>query len=158
MKALIPAIVLGAFFAGPAFGDDAVSIVQNVSQKWEKAYHARDATALTALYTKNAVLLPQGVDHPLSGEGAIHKYYEDAAKETINNFSVRTTEGKMIGSDTAYGAGTWSADVPGQGGSASMHVIGTFLSVVARDGSDWRLKADTWNMMPPAQPQKEAAK
>lgn len=158
MKALIPAIALGALFAGPAFGEDAVSIVQNVAQKWEKAYDARDAVAVTALYTKDAVLLPQGVDHPLSGEAAIHKYYEDAVKQPISSFSIRTTEGKMIGSDTAYGAGTWSADVPGQGGSASMHVTGTFLSVAARAGSDWRLKADTWNMMPPAQPQKEAAK
>jgi ketosteroid isomerase-like protein len=58
VKALTPAIALGAFLAGPAFGEDAVSAVQNLGQKWVKAYDARDAAALTALYTKNAVLLP----------------------------------------------------------------------------------------------------
>ena len=73
MKALISAIALGAVLAGPAFGEDAASIVQALGQKWEKAYDAQNAMALAALYTKNAVLLPQGVDRPLTGEAAIRK-------------------------------------------------------------------------------------
>ena len=138
MKALIPAIALGALLAGPAFGEDAVSIVQNLGQKWVKAYDARDAAALTALYTKNAVLLPQGVDHPLNGEAAIRKFCEDAVKQPANNMSIKPTEGRMTGPDVGYGAGTWSADVPGQNGGASTHVMGTFLSVIEREGSDWK--------------------
>ncbi|MBV9251692.1 MAG: DUF4440 domain-containing protein [Acetobacteraceae bacterium] len=151
MKALIPVIALGAFLASPAFAEDAVSITQNLGQQWKKAYDARDAAALTALYAKDAVLLPQGVDHPLSGEAAIRDYYDDEVKHPVSNFIIKTTQGKMTGPDVGYGAGTWSADVPGQNGGPSMHVMGTFLSVVAREGADWKLRADTWNMVPPAQ-------
>jgi uncharacterized protein (TIGR02246 family) len=158
MKALIPAIALGAFLAGPAFGEDAASIVQNLGQKWIKAYDAQDAAALAALYTKNAVLLPQGVDLPLNGEAAIRKYYGDAVKQPITNMSIKATEGQMTGPDMGYGAGTWSADIPGQNGGAPTHIMGTFLSIVAHEGPDWKFQADTWNMMPPAQPQKEATK
>src|SRR5690348_7486683 len=43
VKALIPAIAFCAFLSGPAFGEDAVSIVQSLGQKWAKAYDARDA-------------------------------------------------------------------------------------------------------------------
>jgi uncharacterized protein (TIGR02246 family) len=114
VKALISAIALGAVLAGPAFGEDAASIVQTLGQKWEKAYDAQNAMALAALYTKNAVLLPQGVDRPLTGEAAIRKYYEDAVKQPVNNMSIKATEGKITGPDVGYSAGTWSADIPGQ--------------------------------------------
>jgi ketosteroid isomerase-like protein len=70
--------------------------------------------------------------------------------------SIKATEGRMTGPDVGYGAGTWSADIPGQNGGASTHIMGTFLSVIEREGSDWKFQADTWNMMPPTQPQKEA--
>jgi uncharacterized protein (TIGR02246 family) len=158
VKALISAIALGVVLAGPAFGEDAASIVQTLGQKWEKAYDAQNAMALAALYTKNAVLLPQGVDRPLTGEAAIRKYYEDAVKQPVNNMSIKATEGKITGPDVGYGAGTWSADIPGQNGGAPTHITGTFLSVVGREGSDWKFQADTWNMMPLSQPQKEATK
>jgi hypothetical protein len=46
---------------------------------------------------------------------------------------------------------------PGQNGGPATHVGGTWLNVVALQGNDWKLSADTWNMMPPP-PAKEATK
>src|SRR5262249_35159502 len=42
--------------------------------KWNEAFNKKDAAALTALYTADAVLLPQGVDQPIIGAVNIRKY------------------------------------------------------------------------------------
>ena len=107
MKALISAVALGAFLAGPAFGEDAASIVQSLGQKWVIAYNAQDAAALAALYTKTALLLPQGVDVPLNGEAAIRKYFGDAVKQPVANMSIKATEGR----DDRPRYGLWCRDV-----------------------------------------------
>ena len=157
MKALIPAILLGALLAGPAFGEDAVSVTQNLADQWGKAYTARSADALTALYTKDAVLLPPGTERPLSGESAIHQYFEELVKQPpMQKFGAKAIEGRMTAPDAGFAAGTFGGDMPNPTTGASSHVMGTFLCVVAREETGWKFRSDAWNLLPSAQPPEQA--
>ncbi len=92
--------------AAPAFAQDAKAIVEQGSQEWLKAYNAGDAAALTARYTKDAELLPQGVADPLIGETSIRKFFDDEVKHRLVNLSIPVTEAKMLSPDSLFVAGT----------------------------------------------------
>jgi ketosteroid isomerase-like protein len=106
-----------------------------------------NSAALTALYSKDATLLPQGVAEPLMGE-SISKYFDSAVKQRLVKLALPVAEAKMISSDSLFDAGTWTAEVPGEKGAAATPLSGTYLTVWYREGSAWRIRADTWNMMP----------
>ena len=55
----------------PAFVQDARTIAEQITRKWEQAVNAGDAAVLTALYTKDAALLPHGIATPQIGEISI---------------------------------------------------------------------------------------
>lgn len=155
LKRLMLPLLLG--IATPAFAaDDAKTIAERGAAKWVESYNKGDAAALTALYTTDAVLLPQGSDQPIVGAAAIRKFFDDWLKQRLSNGSIPVSEAKMIDQNHLWAAGTWSGDVPGQNGGSATHVGGTWLNVMTLDGAEWKLSADTWNMMPP--PATSAAK
>jgi ketosteroid isomerase-like protein len=64
---------------GPAFAaEDA-----KTSDKWIEAYYKNDAAALTALYTADAVLLPQGSAQPIANN--IRKFMDEMIKQKLGN-------------------------------------------------------------------------
>jgi uncharacterized protein (TIGR02246 family) len=139
-------IVLALTFAvvAPAFAaDDAKTIAQQLDDKWIEAYSKNDAAALTALYTVDAVLLPQGSAQPIIGASNIHKFMDEMIKQKLENMVLPVAQANMLDSKSLYQAGTWAADAGGQ------HVVGTYMSVIVLDGANWKYRADTWNMMPP---------
>jgi uncharacterized protein (TIGR02246 family) len=138
--------VLALTFAvvAPAIADDAKSIAQRLDDKWIEAFNKKDAAALAALYTADAVLLPQGADQPIVGTENIRKFMDQMVKEKIENMALPVAQATMIDPNSLYQAGTWTADAGGQ------QIKGTFLSVLAKDGSNWKYRADTWNMVPPS--------
>jgi uncharacterized protein (TIGR02246 family) len=134
-----------------AFAQDARTIAEQITQTWAQTVNAGDAAALTALYTKDAALLPPGIATPLIGETRIRKYYDDFVKNTRRgrSVSVLVTESKMLSPDSVFMVGTWSADAPGENGGAGRHLFGTYSSIFVREGSDWLCGADTWHEIPP---------
>jgi uncharacterized protein (TIGR02246 family) len=143
MKRTLYALVLTFAVVAPAFADDAKSIAQRLDDQWIAAFNNKDAAALTALYTADAVLLPQGVDQPIIGADNIRKFMDQMLAQKIDNMALPLAEANMLDPKHLYQAGTWSADAGGQ------HINGTYLSVIAEDGGGWKYRADTWNMMPP---------
>jgi DNA-binding winged helix-turn-helix (wHTH) protein/ketosteroid isomerase-like protein len=143
----IPPLLFPVMYAlrAPAFVQDARTIAEQITDKWEQAVNAGDAAALTALYTKDAALLPHGVATPQIGEISIRRYFDDFVKITRCNLLLLVTESKMLNPDGVFMVGTWSADVSGKNGGASTHLCGTYSSIFVREGSDWRCRADTWN-------------
>ena len=143
----IPALLFPFMYAlpAPAFVQDARMIAEQITRKWEHAVNAGDAAALTALYTKDAALLPHGIPTPQIGEISIRRYFDDFVKITRRNLSLLVTESKMLSPDGVFMVGTWSADVAGKNGGAGTHVCGTYSSIFVREGSDWRCRADNWN-------------
>ena len=75
---LAVAASLNAIVIAPAFAaDDAKSIAERVIAKWGEIYNKGDAAAMTALYTSDAALLPQGSDQPIIGQANIRKFFDD---------------------------------------------------------------------------------
>jgi DNA-binding winged helix-turn-helix (wHTH) protein/ketosteroid isomerase-like protein len=143
----IPALLFPFMCAlpAPAFVQDARPIAEQITRKWEQVVNAGDAAALTALYTKDAALLPHGIATPQIGETSIRRYYDDFVKITRRNLSLLVTESKMLSPDGVFMVGTWSAEVAGENGGAGTHRCGTYSSIFVREGSDWLCRADSWN-------------
>jgi uncharacterized protein (TIGR02246 family) len=136
-------LVLTFAVVAPALADDPKTIAQRLDDKWLEAFNKKDAAALTALYTADAVLLPQGKDQPIIGANNIRNFMDEMIKEKVEHMVLPVAEANMLDQKSLYQAGTWAADVGGQ------HVTGTYMSVVVQEGADWTYRADTWNMMPP---------
>jgi uncharacterized protein (TIGR02246 family) len=144
MKKALSVLALTFAVVGPAFAtEDAKTIAQRLDDKWIEAYYKNDAAALTALYTADAVLLPQGSAQPIIGANNIRKFMDEMIKQKLQNMVLPVAQANMLDPKSLYQAGTWTADAGGQ------HVSGTYLSVIALDGANWKYRADTWNMMPP---------
>ena len=143
MKKTLCVLVLTFAVVAPALADDAKTIAQRLDDKWIEAFNKKDAAALTALYTADAVLLPQGKDQPIIGANNIRNFMDEMIKEKLENMVLPVAEANMLDQKSLYQAGTWAADVGGQ------HVTGTYMSVVVQEGADWKYRADTWNQMPP---------
>jgi len=143
MKKTLCVFVLTFAVVAPAFADDPKTIAQRLDDKWIEAFNKKDAAALTALYTADAVLLPQGKDQPIIGTNNIRNFMDGMIKEKIENLVLPVAEANMLDQKSLYQVGTWAADAGGQ------HVTGTYMSVVVQEGADWKYRADTWNQMPP---------
>jgi uncharacterized protein (TIGR02246 family) len=157
MKRTLTALALSLAFVAPAFADDAMSISKQINDKWLEAYNKGDAATLVALYTSDAILMPQGSAQPVIGEVNIRKFFDGWLQQKLDNGSIPITEAKMLDPNTLFTAGTWSAEVPATNSAPKMQVGGTYLAIAVRDGTEWRVRADTWNMMPPPSAQPAAA-
>src|ERR1700737_3179836 len=143
MKKTLCVLALTFAVVAPALADDPKTIAQRLDDKWLEAFNKKDAAALTALYTADAVLLPHGKDQPIIGTNNIRNFMDGMIKEKIENLVLPVAEANMLDQKSLYQAGTWAADAGGQ------HVTGTYMSVVVQEGANWKYRADTWNMMPP---------
>src|SRR5690242_3474581 len=150
MKTTLTAIALAIAVIAPAVAaDDAMSIAKQLSQNYVQATNNGDAANLTSLYAKDAILLPQGVAEPIVGEANIRKFFDgDVAAPKPDNFTLTVAEATMIDSKTMSVAGTWGSEVPGQNGSASTHIGGTWLTVDVLEGRAWKIRAATRNLLP----------
>ena len=143
MKKTLCVLVLTFAVVAPAFADDPKTIAQRLDDKWIEAFNKKDAAALTALYTADAVLLPHGKDQPIIGANNIRNFMDGMIKEKLENLVLPVAQANMLDQKSLYQVGTWAADAGGQ------HVTGTYMSVVVQEGGDWKYRADTWNQMPP---------
>jgi ketosteroid isomerase-like protein len=121
-RALLIALLLAA--ATPALAEDVKSLTEQHLKQWIAIHDKGDAAALTALYTSDAVLMPNGEAKPIIGEAAIRNFFDGFLKQRASNLSIPVTEAKQIDNNHILAMGTWSGDIPGQNG-ATMRIGGT---------------------------------
>jgi len=124
----------------PAFAQagDLHAQIGKMDQAWQKAYNAGDAAALAALYTKDAKLMPPGVE-PASGSAAIQAFFtKDIAQGAKNTL----TTGDVVGSgDFALATGGWVANT-----SDGKHLDhGQYMTLYKKVDGGWKIYRDTWN-------------
>ncbi len=151
MKTTLTALALALALTGPAIAaDDAMSVVNQINQKWVAASDKGDAAAWAALFVKGGSVLPHGVSEPIIGEANIRKLFDRmVAGPKPENFKTTVSEATMLDPKIILASGTYALDFPGQNGGASTHVTGTYLAVDVLDGSTWKIRSNTWNQMPP---------
>jgi uncharacterized protein (TIGR02246 family) len=133
----------------PAFAQDARSIADAANAKWLQVYNKGDAAGLTALYTKDAVVISPIAAEPIIGAVNIRKFFDTDLAQPVTGMVIKSTESKMLDANTIIDAGTWTADVPGEKGAAPMHVNGAYAVTFVHQGSDWLLRVDSTSMTPP---------
>jgi uncharacterized protein (TIGR02246 family) len=130
----------------PAFaqtGDaDLRAQIEKVDRAWEKANNAGDAAALTALYTKDAVVMPPGAD-PVSGTKAIQAMF---TADVAQKAQMALTQKDVTGfGDYALETGSFVAT--SKDGKHLDH--GSFMTLLKKDGGSWKIYRDTWNSSMP---------
>lgn len=124
--------------------------IEGANAKWSEAYLAKDAAALAALHTEDAILAPPNAERA-SGREAIAAAYAALFTEitpTANEVSVDRLEVAQSG-DLAYQVGTYRGTTTLADGS-SVSDTGTFVSVFKNVNGQWMLAVDTWNSDIPA--------
>jgi uncharacterized protein (TIGR02246 family) len=130
----------------PAFAQtgeaDLRAQIEKVDRAWEKANNAGDAAALTALYTKDAVVMPPGAD-PVSGTKAIQAMF---TADVAQGAKMALTQKDVTGfGDYALETGSFVAT--SKDGKHLDH--GSFMTFLKKEGGSWKIYRDTWNSSMP---------
>ena len=121
-----------------AGGADLRAQIGKMDQAWQTAYNAGDATALTALYTKDAKVMAPGAE-PASGTAAIKALFAaDVAQGAKNTL----TQKDVVGfGDYALETGGWVATA-----AEGKHLDhGPYMTLYKKVGGGWKIYRDTWN-------------
>jgi len=138
------AITLAAAVPASATAADARKGVDAGNARWVAGLAAKDAGAIAAVYTEDAILYPPGAG-AVSGRKAIAAAFEPMLGAPL---SLRTDEVKQSG-DYAVETGTWTLAGP-DGKPAD---DGKYVVVWKKVGKNWLMWRDIWNSSrPPAKP------
>jgi len=141
------AIVFFLALTAPVLAQDAKSIADTENQKFIAAYKKRDAAALTALYTKDAVRFTSDTAKPVVGSDNILKLFRAEFSQPSENLTVASTETRSLGADRLLDAGVWGLDIPQKSGPA-LHVTGPYIDIFVRQGSAWLIQTDGSGVAP----------
>jgi ketosteroid isomerase-like protein len=118
-------------------------------KKFAAAFNNNDAAALAALYTEDAVLVNDS--GPIYGREAIEKFYVGVFKQVhFSNQVPKPSSPHIIGTtgNEMWWNGEWSNTIKGDNWGP-IDQKGYFADIVVREGDDWKVRLDIWNVTPP---------
>ena len=124
--------------------------IEGENAKWTQAYLAKDAAALAALYTDDAILAMPNAPR-VTGREAIAAAYAAVftqASPTTNDVTIDRLEVAQSG-DFAYVVGTYGGTSTMADGS-SMADTGKYTAVLKNVNGQWMLAVDGWSSDMPA--------
>jgi uncharacterized protein (TIGR02246 family) len=130
--------------------------INELRAKYQAAYNAADAAAAAALYTDDAVSLP---DHhtALQGKAAIQQYLQEIFTQYSATMTITPSDTDIVG-DVAHEHGTFTVKVTPKAGGDTVTDDGKYVVILKRgaDGS-WKIHhdIDNSNRMPPMPSQGE---
>jgi ketosteroid isomerase-like protein len=109
-QAISSAILVLLLTAPTAWGQDNIRAAMEAANKdWSAAYNSMNGKAFLALYTKDAILMPPGVQ-PINGSEAIGQFWTDLIKAgNRKNFAIEIASIQRDGK-YAYQTGRWTID------------------------------------------------
>ena len=123
----------------PATAQDKATI-EKLNQAFVGAFNKGDYAALGSMYAEDAYLLPPG-SPMIKGRAGIQSFWTEAGK-AIGDVKLTTVDVKPLGGEAAREIGTFSLMTKAQ---PSQQVVGKYVVVWQKVGSDWKLAADIWN-------------
>jgi uncharacterized protein (TIGR02246 family) len=117
---------------------DALEVFGELSGKLDDAYNKKDAEAVAALFTEDAVLVtPDGM---VLGRQAIEKSYADSFQRwPITDFLSRQEPLQLNAIDNAvWSVGEWWGTLQSQTGPVI--ASGYWSSIYVREGDDWKMR------------------
>jgi len=158
LKSTIPALLLSAIVLMSACGNTTTTTtiqpaapappdpapINDLRSRFQAAYSAGDAAAVAALYTDDAVSLP---DHheAIHGKAAIQQYLQETFAQVAANMTLTAPDLEISG-DIAHETGSYTMTITPKRGGNAMTVTGKYLVVLKRqpDGL-WRVHHDIDN-------------
>jgi ketosteroid isomerase-like protein len=134
---ILAAALLSACGSGAKSDSNGAAALTTAAKGWETAYNAKDATALAAVYSEDAQLLPPGTA-AVDGRPAIQDYWTNDINSAWGQTTVSAQSTEIAG-DWAWRSGTWSA-------TTSPPVSGKFVEIWHMTASGWKLHRDIWNV------------
>jgi uncharacterized protein (TIGR02246 family) len=114
-------------------------------QRWVDAFNKKDAAAVAALYTNDAIrVVPAGIHR---GRDAIQKNLEAAVNAGMHGLSVRHVVHRVEGNN-GWSVAEYDARIRGQDG-ADVPVKGFASAIWVRDGDAWKIQMHMTNVAPP---------
>ena len=105
MRAIISMTLASIALAEPAFAQDK-SAIQNLNDKFERAFEAGDLETIAGMYTEGAYVLPPGA--PLVHGRADIRTFWDGARKQVRKLSLQTVDVTSLGPETAREIGTFA--------------------------------------------------
>ena len=141
MKARVALIAAAlVLLAGPALAQSKAAI-QKLNDQWAAAFNKGDAAALAAMYTSDAYVLPAGAPM-VKGRADIQKFMSGAVQQ-LGDIKITTLEVKPLGGNAAREIGTATFKTKGQ--TPEQGAL-KYAVVWQREGGQWKLLQDIWNM------------
>ncbi len=116
--------------------------------KYEKAFNEKNAEALAALFTEDALLVaPEGL---FSGRAAIAKRYAGVfQRSNLTDFFGMRSQLNAIG-DELCAVGSWWSLLQTERGP--LQVGGHWLEIYAREADGWKIRVSIFNVSPSQDP------
>jgi uncharacterized protein (TIGR02246 family) len=120
--------------------------IQELHSQFLKAFNAKDPTALAAVYSNDAMLMPPNAPTVKTQLG-VQEYARQFFSPSISGLLLNVAETTVTG-DYAFCTGYYT--MLGPDGSSVDH--GKFLEVLKREGQGWKIYRDIFNSDMPAAP------
>jgi uncharacterized protein (TIGR02246 family) len=117
------------------------AVIQKLNDEWVAAFDKGDASALAAMYTEDAYVLPAGADM-VKGTNAILTFWGETAKQ-LGDAKLTTIDVLPLGRTAAREIGIFSFKTKG---TPPQEVVGKYAVVWRRVSGQWKLATDIWNM------------
>ena len=134
---VIPALVVALAIPAAAqqlTEQEAHQVAQGFADQFAKAFKAKDAAGIAALYTDDAMRISG--DGTLSlGRAAVEKFYAKGV-QSFDEDPLKIIQVKVISNDTFVVFGSWSGIYHGENGPT--HEGGRFAATVVRVGDAWK--------------------
>src|SRR5215831_15757747 len=141
MKArLVLAVAVMIMLAGPALAQSKEAI-QKLNDEWAAAFNKGDAGAVAALNTADAYVLPPAAPM-VKGRADFQKFWVGAMQHH-GDIKLTTLDVKPLGPDAAREIGTATFRTTG---ANPQDVALKYAVVWQREGGQWKLLQDIWNM------------
>jgi uncharacterized protein (TIGR02246 family) len=113
--------------------------VRNKNAQFSELFRNHDTTAVAAMYTADARLMPPGADF-VTGASAIKVFWESVLRAGITELKLETIEVDLIGGYTAVETGKFTL-------YAGKEVVdrGKYLVIWRNEDGQWKLHRDVWN-------------
>jgi len=125
--------------ATPAMAQDKATI-EKLTDAFITAFSKGDFAAVANLYAEDATVLPNG-STMVKGRTGIQAFWAQAGQE-IADIKLTIVDVRPLGPEAAREIGTFILTTKGQ---QSQQVVGKYVVVWQKVGSDWKLATDIWN-------------
>jgi uncharacterized protein (TIGR02246 family) len=139
MAQIVMLVACLVLMTGPAAAQSKATI-QKEDDKWAEAFNKGNATALAAMYTEDAYLLPPGTDM-MKGRSAIGAFWQKQMQQ-IGDVKCSALDVKPLGRNAAREVGTCTFKTkaqPPQDGALKYAVVWE------KEGGQWKLLQDIYN-------------